>query len=37
MIVLQVDITVPLSDDLRSDVLGAFNNPPTDDTFERYL
>ena len=33
--VLPVNLTIPLSDDYRSDILGAFNLDPTDDTFQR--
>ena len=29
-------ISVPLSDDTDSDILGVFNNAPNDDTRERY-
>ena len=29
--------TIPLSDDTRSDILGAFDLDPTDDTASRYL
>lgn len=32
-----VNITVPLSDDTRSDFLGAYNLDPTDDTASRYV
>lgn len=30
-----VNLTIPLADDTRSDILGAFNLDPTDDTFQR--
>lgn len=30
-----VNLTIPLSDDTRSDILGAFNLDPTDDIFQR--
>ena len=32
-----VNITVPLSDDTRSDFLGAYDLDPTDDTASRYV
>lgn len=32
-----VNLTVPLSDDTRSDFLGAYNLDPTDDTASRYV
>jgi hypothetical protein len=33
--ILPVDLTVPLTDDRRSDILGVFDLDPTDDTFQR--
>ena len=33
--VTQRVISVPLSDDTRSDILGVYTNAPTDETFER--
>ncbi|XP_019849207.1 PREDICTED: protocadherin Fat 4-like, partial [Amphimedon queenslandica] len=33
----EVELTLPLSDDYRSDILGAYNAQPTDDTYLRYL
>lgn len=33
---LSVSLSLPLSDDTRSDLLGAFDLDPTDDTAERY-
>ena len=29
------EISVPLSDDTRSDILGVYTNAPNDDTFRR--
>ncbi len=31
------NVTIPLSDDTRSDILGAYQLDPTDDTFQRYI
>lgn len=33
--ILATNLTVPLTDDTRSDLLGVFNLDPTDDTFQR--
>lgn len=33
--VLPINLTIPLTDDTRSDILGAFDMDPTDDTFQR--
>lgn len=34
--VLATNLTVPLTDDTRSDILGVFELDPTDDTRDRY-
>ena len=33
----QREISVPLSDDTESDILGVYTNSPTDDTRDRYI
>ena len=33
----QREISVPLSDDTESDILGVYANSPTDDTRDRYI
>lgn len=33
--VVPVNLTIPITDDTRSDILGAFTLEPTDDTFQR--
>ena len=30
-------LSIPLSDDTDSDILGVYNNPPTDETRDRYM
>lgn len=34
--ILATNLTVPLTDDRRSDILGVFELDPTDDTSQRY-
>lgn len=34
--IVATNLTVPLTDDTRSDILGTFELDPTDDTFRRY-
>ena len=33
--IVPVNLTIPLADDTRSDILGAFDMDPTDDTSQR--